>query len=204
MIIKIKPLSVNEAWQGRKNKTKKYDDYEELLINNLLPNNYLLNYNSLNIEFGFSSRASDLDNPLKPLIDILQKKYNFNDNKIYELEVTKEIVKKGEEYIKVNDLFIQTKPLSYNEMYKGRKTKTKKYRSYSKKFNLLSCKYFKKYFKSLNIEFGFSSKASDIDNPLKPLLDLMQKKYNFNDNEIYHLKLKKEIVKKGEEYIKII
>jgi len=204
MIIKIKPLSVNEAWQGKKYKTKKYDDYEELLINNLLPNDYLLNYNSLNIEFGFSSRASDLDNPLKPLIDILQKKYNFNDNKIYELEVNKEIVKKGDEYIKVNDLFIQTKPLSYNEMYKGRKTKTKKYRSYAKKFNLLSCKDFKKDFKSLNIEFGFSSKASDIDNPLKPLLDLMQKKYNFNDNEIYHLKLKKEIVKKGEEYIKII
>ena len=30
-------------------------------------------------EFGFSSAASDIDNPVKLLQDILQKKYSFDD-----------------------------------------------------------------------------------------------------------------------------
>ena len=51
------------------------------------------------IEFGFSSAASDLDNGLKPIIDILQKKYRFNDKEIHEIHARKQHVKKGEEYI---------------------------------------------------------------------------------------------------------
>ena len=54
----------------------------------------------LDIEYGFSSRASDLDNPCKLFIDILQKKYGFNDKNIYELNQRKTIVKKGDEFIK--------------------------------------------------------------------------------------------------------
>jgi hypothetical protein len=38
--------------------------------------------------------------PLKPLLDLIQKKYGINDNRFYKLEVTKEIVKKGKEFIK--------------------------------------------------------------------------------------------------------
>jgi Holliday junction resolvase RusA-like endonuclease len=52
-------------------------------------------------EFGFSNSQSDYDNPCKPLGDILQKKYGFNDKEIYLAIVRKIIVKKGREYIKV-------------------------------------------------------------------------------------------------------
>ena len=48
---------------------------------------------------------SDVDNGAKPFIDILQKKYGFNDNQIYELHLYKEIVDKGNEFI---DFSIQT------------------------------------------------------------------------------------------------
>lgn len=41
---------------------------------------------------------------------------------------------------------------------------------------------------------------SDIDNPTKLILDILQKRYGFNDKMIYELNLKKEIVKKGKEY----
>ena len=54
---------------------------------------------SISINYGFSNSMSDIDNPCKPFLDILQKKYKFNDNMIYELIQTKEIVKKGSEFI---------------------------------------------------------------------------------------------------------
>lgn len=53
----------------------------------------------LNIEVGMSNSQSDLDNICKPFQDILQKKYGFNDNRIYKLVMQKIKVKKGEEYI---------------------------------------------------------------------------------------------------------
>jgi len=49
--------------------------------------------------FGFSNKASDLDNPVKLLMDIAQKKYGFDDKMVYEMNVRKCIVKKGEEFI---------------------------------------------------------------------------------------------------------
>lgn len=51
-------------------------------------------------EFGFSTIASDYDNPIKPIQDILQKKYGFDDKQIYEANVKKVLVKKGQEYFK--------------------------------------------------------------------------------------------------------
>lgn len=98
--INIKPLSVNEAFRGRKYKTPKYDKFElDMLM--LLPIKYIgIPPYTLIIEFGFSSKGSDIDNCLKQTIDCLSKKYKFNDNQIYRLEVTKFIVPKGSEYIK--------------------------------------------------------------------------------------------------------
>lgn len=49
-------------------------------------------------EFGFSSAAADWDNPIKPLQDILQTKYKFNDKDILNACVQKRKVDKGEEY----------------------------------------------------------------------------------------------------------
>lgn len=54
---------------------------------------------------------------------------------------------------------------------------------------------------SVYIVFGLSSKNADIDNPVKPFLDILQKKYQFNDRHIYELNIKKVDVKKGEEFI---
>lgn len=102
MIIKIKPLSVNEAWQGKRYKTTAYKTYERslflLLPHLIIPKGKI----KINFEFGFSNSQSDIDNPVKPILDILQKKYNFNDSQVYEMNVKKEIVKKGSEYIKID------------------------------------------------------------------------------------------------------
>ena len=51
------------------------------------------------------------------------------------------------------------------------------------------------------LKFGFSSKLADWDNPIKPFQDILQKKYKFNDSQIYKAIVIKEIVKKGNEFI---
>ena len=97
--INIKPMSVNKAWQGKRFKTKTYKQYEKdcmlLLPKITVPDGKL----KVNLVFGFSSKLADADNPVKCFIDILQKKYKFNDNKIYEYSIKKVDVKKGEEFI---------------------------------------------------------------------------------------------------------
>ncbi len=99
-LISIKPLSVNQVWQGKRFKTQKYKSYEkEVLL--LLPMikvpkpPYKVYY-----EFGMSSSLSDWDNPIKPFQDILQKKYGIDDRDIYEANVKKVKTIKGQEYIK--------------------------------------------------------------------------------------------------------
>jgi Holliday junction resolvase RusA-like endonuclease len=99
MRINIKPLSVNECFQGRRFKTKKYLAYEKEALLKLTPMQVGKGRLSLSLLVGLSSKNSDLDNILKPWIDILQKKLGFNDRQIYRLEVTKEIVPKGQEFI---------------------------------------------------------------------------------------------------------
>jgi Holliday junction resolvase RusA-like endonuclease len=103
MKIEIKPLSVNNAWQGKRFKTNEYKLFEKAMLL-MLPPLKIDFKKQLKVEvvFGFSSHGSDIDNPLKPTLDCLSKKYGINDNKIYELNVKKEIVKKGEEFIKLN------------------------------------------------------------------------------------------------------
>jgi Holliday junction resolvase RusA-like endonuclease len=96
----IKALSVNQAFQGRRFKTPKYNKYIDEVLS-ILPNLKLNKETyTINIEFGLSSKLNDIDNGLKPFIDCLVKKYNFDDRQIYELNVKKVIVKKGLEYIK--------------------------------------------------------------------------------------------------------
>jgi len=98
----IKPLSVNEAWRGRRFKTPKYSKYISDLLFILpkidIPEGYL----HLSLEFGFSNSASDFDNPVKCFVDCLQKKYGFNDKMIKRCTINVEKTKKGSEYIKFN------------------------------------------------------------------------------------------------------
>lgn len=97
--IDIKPLSVNEAWKGRRYKTEKYDKYIHDLLFLLPPIKLPLPPYALYLVVGYSNSASDIDNCLKPFVDCLQKKYGFNDKLIYSLFIQKEIVKKGKEFI---------------------------------------------------------------------------------------------------------
>lgn len=99
MRVDIKPLSVNEAWQGRRVKTDKYRSFERDVLLLLKPMKIPEGKLELYIKWGFSSAGSDWDNPIKPFQDILQKKYNFNDNRVARAVVEKVKVKKGEEFI---------------------------------------------------------------------------------------------------------
>lgn len=99
--IELKPLSVNEAWQGKRFKTSRYDKYERDCLLLLPPLVLPEPPYKVQIEFGFSNKASDIDNPIKMTLDILQKKYKFDDKEIYELNVKKTIVRKGHEYSKI-------------------------------------------------------------------------------------------------------
>lgn len=101
ILLEIKPLSVNQAWKGKRFKTKDYTRYERDVLY-LLPKISLPDPPfKLCVEVGFSNKASDIDNILKPLLDILQKKYNFDDKEIYRIEIEKTVVKKDSEYIKI-------------------------------------------------------------------------------------------------------
>lgn len=99
--LKIKPLSVNEAWKGRRYKSDKYKAYFKQVYYSL-PKDVIIPSGPLSIEFefGFSNSGSDWDNAIKQLQDILQARYGFNDSRIVEAHVRKIIVKKGEEYFK--------------------------------------------------------------------------------------------------------
>jgi|SRR3990167_371351 len=96
--VEIKVKSINECWQGKRFKTPEYKKYWSDL-------SFLLPKISIPkppycvfIEFGFSSLLSDIDNPVKPIFDVMQEKYGINDRDIYELHLTKKIVQKGKEY----------------------------------------------------------------------------------------------------------
>lgn len=113
MKIYIKPLSVNGAWNTyckkcrqaktvKRTKTEKYKGFDKHLT--LMLPKLKIDFKrdlSVHLTFGFSSTLSDIDNPLKPILDVLQKKYGFDDRQIFELNVKKEIVKKGEEFIEL-------------------------------------------------------------------------------------------------------
>lgn len=99
--VEIKPLSVNKVWQGRRFKTKDYKDYELQVMEKLddFDLTDLKKPIELSMIVGLSNMNSDIDNVVKPFVDILQKKYGFNDRYIFRLIVEKVLVAKGEEYI---------------------------------------------------------------------------------------------------------
>lgn len=98
--ILLKPLSVNEAFKGKRYKTDKYDTFIRSMLF-LLPKITLPQAPySIEIVLGYSSKSSDIDNGLKSFLDCLVKKYGFDDREIYQMNVKKEITKKGAEFIK--------------------------------------------------------------------------------------------------------
>ena len=100
--LNLKPLSVNKAWQGTRYKTPIYKTYEQDVLL-MMPSKKIVTDQMLRVDFffGFSNQASDLDNPVKLLMDIAQKKYGFNDKNVFEMNVRKCLVKKGKEFIQM-------------------------------------------------------------------------------------------------------
>lgn len=71
--IDLKPLSVNDAWQGRRFKSKAYKDFEKSLLW-LLPRNIKPIEGRVEIRYKFHMKnhsQADWDNPIKPLQDVL-------------------------------------------------------------------------------------------------------------------------------------
>lgn len=97
--LNLKPISVNEAYRGRRYSTQKLKDYKNQIA--LLAPKIKVPEGKLVVRyiFGVSSKGSDGDNLIKALQDALAEKYGFNDNRIYAWYIEKEDVKKGEEYI---------------------------------------------------------------------------------------------------------
>ena len=90
--ISVKPLSVNKVWQGRRFKTKEYKDYEEEVLYKL-PKKEMLLGDKLWVVLDFYvkyPKKCDVDNFIKPILDILCKKgYIKDDRMIYDLVVRK-------------------------------------------------------------------------------------------------------------------
>lgn len=96
--VDIKLLSVNKAWRGRRFKTDAYERYSRDLMFLLPKVKMPPPPYEIRFVFGFSSKLSDWDNPIKPLQDIICKKYKFDDRDIYRAIVDKEIVPIGKEF----------------------------------------------------------------------------------------------------------
>ena len=97
--VEIKPLSVNNCFQGRRFRTKEYDKYERQVLAQLVSFKVPPPPLKLDLTIGYSNPLNDLDNAIKPFLDILQKRYKFNDRDVYEIHARKVIVKKGQEFV---------------------------------------------------------------------------------------------------------
>lgn len=97
--IAIKPITLNKAYSGRRFATPYLKDFKQELMWQLprmkIPDGKL----ACKYIFGVSFKGCDIDNLIKAFQDCLAEVYGFNDNRIYKLEVEKNDVKKGEEYI---------------------------------------------------------------------------------------------------------
>ena len=92
-----KPCSINEAYylRGKKVKSAKYKAYQEAWGNELVDYPLTISKDSklrIDYTFGFSNRASDVDNPIKTTQDTLQNFYDFNDKQVYHVRATKKLV----------------------------------------------------------------------------------------------------------------
>lgn len=114
MIFEIKPLSVNKCWAGRRFKTPEYKQFEKDL-SILIKEKKLKKFKGeveIDIFFRFKNKLSDIDNCVKPILDILVKNGIIEDDRmIRALFLFKDIAK--------NDSFT-----IYIENYDKNKTKT--------------------------------------------------------------------------------
>ena len=91
--------------------------------------------------------------------------------------------------------------MSTNDMYLGRKVKSAAYRRWEMQVarNLPDIEIDPEAKLAVRVIVRYSNRASDLDNCIKSCLDVLQKRYKFNDSQVYVLKLYKVIVPKGGE-----
>ena len=101
--IPTKPLSVNQAWKGKRFKTEKYDEFtdtvDKLLLMNRKPE---IPDGDLEIHFmwGLSTyKQSDYDNPIKCAQDRIANWLKIDDNRFVGGSQRKVKVSKGDEFI---------------------------------------------------------------------------------------------------------
>jgi Holliday junction resolvase RusA-like endonuclease len=98
---------------------------------------------------------------------------------------------------------VNVNPLSSNEAWHGRRSKTDAYRKYENyllsvlppKIDLPMPPY------EIRLTLGLSDSRSDWDNPIKSFQDVLQKKYGFNDKLIKRAVVEVEATPKNGEYI---
>lgn len=95
----IKPLSLNNAYRGRRFATKELTAYKNAITLMLPKMDVPAGKLAIRYEFGVSSKASDVDNLVKCVTDAIAESYEFNDRCVYEYHVAKRDVPKGHEYI---------------------------------------------------------------------------------------------------------
>lgn len=100
--INIKPLSTNSLWRGRKFKTPEYDRYIRELLQ-LLPPQINIDKEHINLRFHLKKKVfskSDVDNLIKPVLDILKKKGIIEDDR-YIRKITAEKVESEDYFIEI-------------------------------------------------------------------------------------------------------
>ena len=111
-LVNLKPLTVNQCWQGRRVKTAKHRQYRKDLAA-LLPKGVFIPDGKLEVRYVFkvSSKLSDYDNLIKAFQDSLCENYGFDDRRIYRAVIDKVDVKKGEECVEfeIRPMYVECK-----------------------------------------------------------------------------------------------
>lgn len=111
----VKPFSANGMhFMSKKRDTPAYKRFKGSINELLGSTDYKVSKDAqlkLTLVAGFSSKASDLDNAFKPLLDAMQISMGFDDKQIYAIEAYKDVVKRGEEYILIK--LVQKPPAFY-------------------------------------------------------------------------------------------
>lgn len=92
--VPIKALSINDCWQGKRFKTNKYKRYEQEFSLLIQPKKFEKMLGDLEVTIKWKSptvNRGDIDNPVKPILDILTKMGAWEDDRqIQKLTVYKE------------------------------------------------------------------------------------------------------------------
>ena len=99
--IPIKPISINECWQGRRFKTKKYDKFIIDMLR-VMPKREMLT-GSIKLEIRLYLKSllrGDIDNFIKPIVDCVVKKGWIKDD-IFIVLLEVEKFKSAEEFFEI-------------------------------------------------------------------------------------------------------